>query len=69
LVQKSAVVQNIIEWEAEVAPIIERKLEREYPAAVACMEVAQARIYGANLNDEIRKCNRKLIEKLQKLGV
>lgn len=71
LVPKSAVVETVLAWEGEQAPIIEQKLEREYPASVAPTpdDVPRVRIFGAQLNDEIRKCNRRLIERLQKLGV
>ena len=51
--------------------LLERKLEREWPAAVASTpeDVPRVRMFGMQLNDELRGCNRKLIEKLQKLGV
>jgi hypothetical protein len=71
LVLKSAVVQTVVEWEGEESPIIEQKLEREWPASVASTpeDVPRVRMFGMQLNDTIRACNRKLIKKLQALGV
>ena len=69
LVLKGAVIKCFQEHCAESRPLRHQKLEREYPAAVACMEVPQARLYGVKLADELDAIDFRLAEKLEALGL
>lgn len=48
---------------ARVDGILEQKLSNEYPSAVAGLDVAQARVYGKRLGDQVRGEFQKLAEK------
>ena len=46
-----------------VDAILEQKLSNEYPSAVAGLDVAQARVYGKRLGDQVRGEFQKLADK------
>jgi hypothetical protein len=48
---------------ARVDAILEQKLSNEYPSAVAGLDVAQARVYGKRLGDQVRGEFQKLADK------
>jgi len=61
LILAAAFCAAVHEVGASMKSILRQKLELEYPAAVAGLDIPQARVFGKRLNDEI-------ILEFQKLG-
>lgn len=54
LILRSAVAETVRKLGSKMASLLDAKLEQEYPAAVAGLDVPAARIYGKKLNDQLR---------------
>ena len=61
LVSRDTVVQTFAAFSTQARTLLDQKLENEYPAAVAGMDIPQARIFGKRLNDSICAEIRKLV--------
>jgi hypothetical protein len=53
VIPRADIAGAIIRALGQVRPILEARLINEYPAAVAGLDVPQARVYGRRLNDQI----------------
>jgi hypothetical protein len=62
LVSRDAVLATFTAFARDARALLDQKLQNEYPAAVAGLDVAQARVFGKNLNDAICAAIRQLIE-------
>lgn len=54
LIPRATVAETVRLLSAKFAALLDSKLEQEYPATVAGLDVPAARIYGKKLNDQIR---------------
>lgn len=54
LIPRSLVAETVRRLAAKFGELLTAKLEQEYPATVAGLDVPSARIYGKKLNDQIR---------------
>ena len=54
LIPRAAVAETVRKLGAKFGELLTAKLEQEYPATVAGLDVPSARIYGKKLNDQIR---------------
>jgi uncharacterized protein (DUF885 family) len=54
LIPRAAVAETVRQLAAKFAALLDSKLENEFPAVVAGLDVPSARIYGKKLNDQIR---------------
>ena len=54
LIPRSLVAETVRKLAAKFGALLDSKLEQEYPATVAGLDVPAARIYGKKLNDQIR---------------
>ena len=54
LIPRSLVAETVRKLAAKFGTLLDSKLEQEYPATVAGLDVPAARIYGKKLNDQIR---------------
>jgi len=54
LIPRAVVAETVRKLAAKMAALLDSKLESEYPATVAGLDVPAARIYGKKLNDQIR---------------
>lgn len=54
LIPRAVVAETVRKLAAKFAALLDAKLEQEYPATVAGLDVPAARIYGKKLNDQIR---------------
>lgn len=54
LIPRATVAETVRLLAAKFAALLDAKLEQEYPATVAGLDVPSARIYGKKLNDQIR---------------
>jgi len=55
LIPKRLVADFHAKFASEVDQLLEQKLANEYPSAVAGLDVAQARVYGKRLGDDVRR--------------
>jgi hypothetical protein len=53
LVRRSLVIEAHAKMAEQVRKLLEQKLENEYPGLVAGLDVAQARVFGKRLHDQI----------------
>lgn len=54
LIPRSVVAESVRKLAGQFTKLLDAKLENEYPAAVAGLDVPGARAFGKRLNDEIR---------------
>ena len=54
VIPRAVVAETVRKLAAKFAALLDAKLEQEYPATVAGLDVPAARIYGKKLNDQIR---------------
>lgn len=54
LIPRATVAETVRQLATKFAALLDAKLEQEYPATVAGLDVPAARIYGKKLNDQIR---------------
>lgn len=54
LIPRAVVAECVRKLAAKFTALLDSKLENEYPAIVAGLDVPAARIYGKKLNDQIR---------------
>lgn len=54
LIPRANVAETVRQLAAKFAALLDAKLEQEYPATVAGLDVPAARIYGKKLNDQLR---------------
>ena len=54
LIERAVVAETIRKLAGKMAALLDSKLEQEYPAIVAGLDVPAARIYGKKLNDQLR---------------
>lgn len=54
LIPRALVAETVRKLAAKFTALMDSKLEQEYPATVAGLDVPAARIYGKKLNDQIR---------------
>lgn len=54
LIPRVSVAETVRKLAAKFSALLDSKLEQEYPATVAGLDVPAARIYGKKLNDQIR---------------
>lgn len=54
LIPRAVVAECVRKLAAKFTTLLDSKLENEYPASVAGLDVPAARIYGKKLNDQIR---------------
>lgn len=55
LVPRDAVMRAISTLSQGIIPLLDQKLENEYPAMVSGLDVAGARVFGKRLNDSIKQ--------------
>lgn len=63
LVPLETILPDFQQWIAEAIQILRQELENNYPQAVAGLDVAQARVYGRRLVDQIITAQHKLLDK------
>ena len=67
VVLRSSIVGEFRKFAQVVCGLLDRKLENEYPSAVAGLDVPQARVFGKRLNDSIKVEIQKACEGMEKL--